>query len=453
MVPMVNKLLVLGLVVLATVRLGAQIPIREADSLSKHYQQKMNRFIDRDTLLGDYYSIDLFGVSIFPGKKEKVAGLPEFRVTWQELPVYKNIMASLPRAEALALMKSKANKPFPADIQRLYGFSPAANQAVPTNDKPLNGYRFVIDPGHFAFDSLSSRLEDKYIDLYLHSGKDSSRVLFYESQLTWQTALILKMKLENAGAIVFLTRRSDFCTSLGKTFEEWKSQDYPRALDSMLALYPYDPNLKMLKSGKLKDNKSIFKFVFRDIELRKRAALINAFHPDLTIIIHYNVDELNDPWKKTSSRNFCMAFTGGAFKAGELADPEKRFDFLRLLLTDDLEQSIYASGLATAAFKSELDVPLAKSSDATYLRDNCLPAGPPGVFCRNLSMTRLVQGPLIYGETLFQDNAGECQRLAKESHDPVWRKSYFTIAEVEDFRVSEVADAYFTAVLNWVKTK
>lgn len=436
-------------------RLAAQIPVIGADSLAKHYQAKMNRYLDRDTLLGDFYSIDLNGIAVFAGKKEKLANQPEYRVTWQELPLYKKIMLTVPRNEAMRIMQEKGSGPFSPQIQRTYGNddNAAENHFMPLNGKPLNGYRIVIDPGHFAFDSLSARLEDKFIDLYLPEGNDSTRVLFYESQLTWQTAILLQQKLQAAGAEVLLTRHANFWTAFGKTFEEWKIQDYPRTLDSLLKINPSDANLKMLKSGRLKDNKSIFRYVFRDVELRKRAELINAFHPDLSVIIHFNVDEQNRPWKKTGDKNFCMAFVGGAFLSGELSDPEMRFDFLRLLLTDELEQSIYVSGLATAAFTSELEVPLAKTKDATYLQTYCLPAGPPGVFCRNLSLTRMVQGPLIFGETLYQDNKDECERLGKEANDPVWRQAHPKEEDVASFRVNEVAEAYYQAILNWAKSR
>lgn len=427
-------------------KVQAQMPVIGADSLEKHYQYKVHRFIDRDTVLGDFYTIDLNGVSVFAGVKEKKANKPEYRVTWQELPVYKKIMTTVPRNDAMLIMKTKGAGPFSADIQRQFAVADTLKDTlVPTLEKPLLGYRFVIDPGHFASDSLSSRLEDKYIDFYVHNENDSQRVKFFESQMTYNTAFVLSNKLRAAGAEVLLTRTAYEYTAFSKTFERWKKDDYPRTLDSLLKIYPKDPNLLALKSGKLKDNKSIYKFVFRDAELRKRSEIINAFHPDLTIIIHYNVDEENKDWKKPTDKNFCMTFVGGAFQAGELSDPEKRFDFLRLLLTDELEQSMYVSGLAASHFTSELEVPLAKQADATYLRTNCIAADEPGVFCRNLSLTRMVQGPVIYGETLYQDNKDECIKLFGDS------KRLASGRGGNGVRTTEVGEAYYNAILDWVK--
>ena len=53
------------LLMIFAISLRAQIPIYGADSLMKHYNSKMNHFIDRDSSLGSFYSIDLFGISIF----------------------------------------------------------------------------------------------------------------------------------------------------------------------------------------------------------------------------------------------------------------------------------------------------------------------------------------------------------------------------------------------------
>ncbi|HET6991425.1 MAG TPA: hypothetical protein VFJ43_08885, partial [Bacteroidia bacterium] len=212
---------------------------------------------------------------------------------------------------------------------------------------------------------------------------------------------------------------------------------------------PTDIHLRKLKSGRIKDENSIFRYVFRDAELRKRSEIINAYHPDITIIIHYNVDEKNKPWNAPSPKDYCMTFVPGSFQKDELSDSERRYDFLRLLLMDDIEKSTTVSGLAALEFKSELEVPLAKQADATYLQEHCIPAGLPGVYCRNLSLTRLIQGTMIYGETFYQDNFDEClllsekPRLTSEGQQPLGGNE----------RISEVVEAYNKAILLWVKSR
>lgn len=423
----------------------AQLPIFGADSLMKTYTAKATQLLDRDGTLGAHYAIDLFGVSMFAGAAEKAAGTAECRVTWSELPIYKAILIHAPREEALRLLREKGSGPFSPEVTKTYyqlgshrdgDFSPVATS-------PLNGLRIVLDPGHFASDSATSRVEDKYIDFWIRrSATDSFRVNFFESQLTWQTATLLAEQLRAAGAEVLFTR-SFGNTAFGKTYTQWKKDDYPRALDSLLRLYPTNANLKRLKTTRLgNDDRLIFRYVFRDVELRKRAELINAWRPDLTVILHYNVDEQNTDWKQTTARNFNMAFVGGSFQAGELSDSEKRFDFLRLLLTDELNNSITFSGTVAKRFESELGVPLATQRDATYLQNNCIQTGQPGVFGRNLSMTRLVHGTLVYGETLYEDNITECVRLMTAAA---------TGSTAADARTRQVAMAYYRGILDWAK--
>ncbi|MGL5891165.1 MAG: hypothetical protein ACRC3B_14850 [Bacteroidia bacterium] len=441
------RLYLLLAAVLVSQWLSAQMPVFGADSLMKHYNARATQLLDQRQTLGAHYTIDLFGVSIYAGAAEKATGKPEYRVTWNELPVYKAILAHSTREEAMRMMREKGSGPFSPEITKTYYQlgNHRDNDFAPSATTPLNGLRIALDPGHFAFDSASSRVEDKYLDFNIAgTGTDSIRINFFESKLTWQTATILAQQLRSAGAEVMFTRQYGF-TAFGKTYQQWKTDDYPRALDSLLKVRPNDANLKKLKDPRFsQDDRLIFRFVFRDVELRKRANLINAFRPDLTVIMHYNVDETNTDWKRTTERNYSMAFTAGSFHSGELSDSEKRFDFLRLLLTDELTESITFSGAVTRRFESELRVPLATQRDALYLQNSCIQTGQPGVFCRNLSLCRLVQGTLVYGETLYQDNVNECTQLMKAAQ---------TESPGPDARTFQVAMAYYNGILDWAKAQ
>jgi N-acetylmuramoyl-L-alanine amidase len=413
----------------------------------KHYTQRTQLLLDRSGALGTHYKIDLFGVYIYADAAARAADRPEYRVSWNELPIYKAILAHAPREEARRILLEKGNGPFPPEITKTYYQlgTHSHGDFAPSSTLPLNGLRIALDPGHFAHDSASSRVEDKYLDFKVAgNGPDSVRINFFESQLTWQTATLLAQQLRSAGAEVMFTRQYG-TTAFGKTYEQWKKDDYQRTRDSLFILRPDDANLKKLLNPRLaNDDRLIFRFVFRDAELRKRAELINAFRPDLTVIIHYNVDETNTDWKRTTPRNYSMAFTGGSFHSGELADSEKRFDFLRLMLTDELINSITFSGAVTRRMESELNVPLATPRDATYLQSSSHATGQPGVYCRNLSLCRLVQGTLVYGETLYQDNAQECKLLMQAAQTP---------NPGPESRTFQVAMAYYNGILDWAKAQ
>ncbi|MGL4595990.1 MAG: hypothetical protein ACRCYO_00585, partial [Bacteroidia bacterium] len=270
----------------------AQMIVKDADSLSLHYATKMKTLIDRNQALSNQYNIDLYGVSVYASAADKKLVKPEYKITWSELPLYKLVIKNETREEAQRILLEKGSGPFSPEIQKAYILrTPLSSEIVPIEGKPLNGMRIALDPGHFANDSLTSRVEDKYIDFYLHEqGKtDSTRINFFEARLTFSTATMLATYLRGYGAEVFITIPEQGKTALGKTYWEWKKADYAHALDSMLNVRPNDPNLQKLKNPKFNnDDRLIFRYVFRDVELRKRAALINAFRPDLTVIIHYN---------------------------------------------------------------------------------------------------------------------------------------------------------------------
>jgi N-acetylmuramoyl-L-alanine amidase len=150
------------------------------------------------------------------------------------------------------------------------------------------------------------------------------------------------------------------------------------------------------------------------------------------------VDETNTGWTKPANKNFNMTFVGGAFIKSDLSTPEKRFEFLRLLISEDLEKSIALSSSMVKNFEKNLNVKTAKLIDATYLMKGCIATEEAGVYCRNLQLTRYIHSPLVYGETLYQDNINECVLLNKECD------------KTKNERIQQVAEAYFQGVMNYI---
>lgn len=430
----------------------AQLPIYGADSVMKHYSAKADALLVGDSSLHDYFMIDIYGISMYASPDDRKMNKPEYKVTWQELPLYKRVMREETRESSMNIMLEKAGRAFTPAVQKQYSEpGPSRSNAFHPPAQPLAGMRIVIDPGHVANDTAMGHLEQKYIFLNVpespNTPLDSIPVAFAEGQLTWQTATLLAVRLRNLGAEVMLTRNAPGMTAFGKTFQQWLKDDYARTLDSMLKADPENQNLKDLKSGKMKEDRSRFRFVFKDAELRKRAEIINEFIPDLTVVIHYNVDETNAPWNKPTTKNFNMLFVPGAFQEGELDDAEKRYDFLRLLLLDDIENSLEVSSRVATHFQDKLQVPLANPSDAGYLSTSCRKTKKQGVYARNLSMTRLVHGTIVYGETLYQDNAAEA--LALSNMTITDRIS----GQITSKRVMQVADAYLAGITDWWYSK
>lgn len=399
----------------------------------KYHTEKAQNYLDKEKALSGYYSIDKEGIKMYASPENKKAGIHELYVSWNMIGTFSNNSKFYSYQQMLDVCF--VNREFKHTAEKnIYGVFAAPS----TPPKKLAGLKIAIDPGHIAHNFEMGDLEKKHIIIKgdsINGIKDSIEIA--EGILTYATAILLKEKLEKEGATVFLTRTADKC-AFGKTFEQWKKEDLKTAVDSLYKIGELKASQKQyFLSAKAKD-RDIFRVVFRDLELAKRVELINNFKPDYSVVIHYNVDETNLDWNKTTAKNYNMCFVGGAFMRTDLSTKEKRFEFLRLLITDDLEKSIAISSTVIKSFETELNVPTATARDAKYLIEGCLPTEANGVYCRNLQLTRYIHSPVIYGETLYQDNINECKLLYQETD------------KTKNKRIQQVADGYFKGILNFV---
>lgn len=286
----------------------------------------------------------------------------------------------------------------------------------------LAGVKIAIDPGHYG--GLYAQLEERYIDI-ADPNKEGGKIQFDEGTLSFLTASYLKELLEKEGALVLLTRegigkgaaKDDFFDWLKKNPHHWTGTPLPK----------------------------IFRSYFNPLDLRARAEKINQFQPDLTIIIHFNShQEMADLPSNhfTTMVNFNLVFVPGAFCKKELSDQDSRYEFLRLICSQDLEDSLQLSRHLLSRFTKRLNVAVVQDSDEiSYLNRVCIKL-EEGIYARNLALTRLVHGPICYGETLIQNNLEECQSLTKKD---------FQIQGVPcSSRLKEVAEAYFEGIKSYL---
>ncbi len=407
----------------------------DVQSKIKYYTEKAQNYLDREKALSGYYTINKDGVYIYASPQNKLNNKPDFFVSWGLVGSFQKKTAYYSTQEVIdTYFKTYEFKLKPREY-------PDGVFTKPNPDaRPLEDIKIAIDPGHIANNFETGDLEKKYIKIKgdsINRIKDSLEIA--EGVLTYATATLLKEKLEKEGATVFLTRTADKC-AFGKTYQQWKKEDLKTAVDSLYKIGEIKSWQKdYFNSSKAKD-RDIFRVIFRDLELAKRVELINNFKPDFTVVIHFNVDETNLDWEKCSDKNFNMCFVAGAFMKNDLSTKEKRFEFLRLLITDDLEKSIALSSSVIKSFEKELKVPSATVRDAKYLIEGCLPTDANGVYCRNLQLPRYIHSPIVYGETLYQDNINECKLLCAEND------------KTKNKRIQQVADAYFKGIMNYVAT-
>ena len=325
--------------------------------------EKIHRYLQKDPSLENYYMVTEEGLHFFSSPEDKVLGNSEYTLFFGKDDVCSTVVKSI----------KEGNKPF-------------------------EGFRIALDPGHFGGDLAF--VEDRFIDMLpVCEIGEREGIQFNEGTLTLLTAKVLKELLESSGAEVFLTRNSLAKGAVDLSFDEWLEKVYQKGKKSELDL---------------SSKKKKFRSQYNALDLKVRAQKINAFQPDVTLFIHYNSHKAEDKETgktKVTPENYNMAFIGGAFMEGELKQKRDRYEFLRLIVSDDLEKSAILSKFVVEEFQKQLAVGIiGENKETSYLEKSCIQVSE-GVFSRNLALTRLVHGVLCYGESLCQNNEQECLRL------------------------------------------
>lgn len=383
--------------------------------------EKNMEFLIRDNILLEQIEMNDVGIKIFKNSSDKANNKPTVEVKWDNVPVF------------LALQFSKYTKK-------------GVPERKANGNGELQGVRIALDPGHFANNIETAILEKKFMKISKEDAGTKKDIEFFEADLAWETAYILKKRLEKHGAEVMMTRKKGK-SSLGHSFKKWKKKYFKKSIAS-----DFDSGYL----SKDKYNWYLIKAKDRDIasymnrkDILERATKINRFLPDATIIIHYNASSDRTDKKgnfPAKYSNYCMAFTGGGFMKGELGTKDKMEDFLRLLLSNDLEKSVALSGSIMKYHQSITKVPIIRNNNnVRYLQKNSVYADMPGVYCRNLGLTRRVQGALCFGESLMQDNINEAVILNMNNYKESRVKT--------SSRVKLVVDAFEAGILEYFGRK
>ncbi len=389
---------------------------------SKEVRDKIDSHLKKDKEIENYYLIDDHALYLFSSLDDKINQIPEFILTFGKGYEFKRKIPPL------------VNK-----------------------KKPLEGVRIAIDPGHIG--GKMARLEEKYIDMQACKQIENREdIQFDEGTLALSTAKLLRNELIKLGAEVILTRESNGQAVYEKDFDAWYSQDFANAVKILTSSIKDSDKKKeqqnwWLQSASLTE---IFRSTYNFLDTKKRADIINAFQPHLAISIHYNLGGIYD--QKTGKTpgtedNYSLTFIPGAFRKGHLKDEayrneslkdqRSRYEFIRLIITTDIEDSQSLATIALEELNRHIQVPTLQKN-FRYLSALCLKSAP-GVYNRNLTLTRLVHAPVLYAEPLCQDNYDEC--LCLSSND------LLVEGQPAPKRIKEVGDAYFNTIVRWIEAK
>ncbi|MCH9634443.1 MAG: hypothetical protein S4CHLAM7_11940 [Chlamydiae bacterium] len=310
---------------------------------------------------------------------------------------------------------------------------------------PLKGLRVAIDPGHMG--GKLAHLEEKYVHMLPNEEKGIyEEIKFNEGELAITTAKRLANKLKALGATVLLTKVKSGEPVLRSNFDDWKSENFESAVAQLVLRQP-DPLIQSKEALWWKEKaplSQIFRSTYNFLDIERRAELINAFKPHVTIACHYNLGGgyNKEGYTIGTDTDYTLFFVPGAFEKGDLKDEvfrkaslkndRSRYEFVRLLVTEDIEQSVALASITSDYTSEILNLPLAKMKgwmQAIY------PDKAAGVFHRNLMLARLTHAPILYCEPFLQDNYEQTKIL------------YYN----KDRRIDEMVQIYTQSILDWTR--
>ncbi|MEP2668831.1 MAG: hypothetical protein ABJH04_07545 [Cyclobacteriaceae bacterium] len=347
-------------------------------------------------------------------------GRPQYSIYWNEMGHFISNVENSDYYEIQKLFKHKGTQAVQhySDVIEYNHYTD-----YPTDLKELS---VVLDPGHFGGNLEEALLEGRILRMSATDAKTDQDVSIFEAHLSYVTALLIKQKLAELGCHSVMITRPYGAGALGVSFASWlkeedgfsssiarslKYNDVSRAYYDELILAAKDT------TSNLNRNK-LFNY-YKFLDFRSRIDKANTYRANVTLSLHYNASDNSRPvnserYYKPTEDNYNMIFIPGGFLYNELDKTDAILDFLRLLVSPDIDNSLTLSGLILEHQTKLTGVPRASIKPESKLYPVSNLTREPGVYARNLPQLRMIRGTVVYGETLLQDNANEAAALSKK---------------------------------------
>ncbi len=339
------------------------------------------------------------------------------KITPHTIDIYSESTKTKPPLFRLLLaQKHDSKKKFPPP------FKDFKKQA--TFQKPLQGLRILIDPGHIG---------GSYAEMEQRILRREDGATIQEGDLNLKTALLLQKQLTHYGAKVYLTKNKL------SPITQKKPQDF----------------LKQAKTSKestentsipqeILIEKNMNRLFYRESEIRARAEIVRRIKPDLTLCIHYNATPASpeNPW---THDNRLVIFVHGSYEPSELTNEEQLFRLFSKLLENSSPTEIAIAEKIATSMEKTTGLPAVEyvpSSQYIKVGEN------PCLYARNLAANRLYPGPVIYLEPYYQNNPLVFERLIAGNYKGI-RK-----IQGQEYRsiFKDYADGVTEGLLNFFKT-
>lgn len=383
---------------------------------------------------------------------KKLDGASDLSVYWSEMPRVISQLETLPYYDMVRGFESKGT-------QRFFHTAETQTEVSHYRDFPteMGDLYVALDPGHFGGNLSEAKMESRLVRMKAADVYTDKDIEFYEADLNYQTALFIREELQKLGANVLITRTYK-SGALGKGFSKWMRED--AAGDILEAQRKKDIREEeyqkltssLLDTAANTNRYNLFNF-YKFLDLRARAHKINDFNPNVTLILHYNGSEEGRPvnldrYFKPVMDDYNMMFIPGAFMDDEIKKADHKLDFIRLLLSPDLENSALLADYMLENLEQQLKVPRMRNAPSKKMDGSVINAQYPGVFSRNLYLTRAIRGTVVYAEALIQDNGSEAVKLSTK--DVVVEDVNFNKIKASS-RCKQVAHSYVLGIQQFLE--
>ncbi len=263
-----------------------------------------------------------------------------------------------------------------------------------TVEKPLEGLKVAIDPGHIG--GAWAKMEERWFVL----GEGTP---VCEGDMTLQVANLLKPKLEALGATVSLVRsKTEPVTTVRPDALRTLAQDSATPEDSPAALQRLAERL-----------------FYRTAEIRARAERVNqTLKPDLVLCLHFNAEAWGDPNSPTLvDRTHLHLLLNGAYNDEEVHLADQRFALLEKLLQRTHQEEVLIGSTVAAGFAKASGLPpYVYPADSPNVR--AVP-DEPYLWVRNLLANRLYDCPVIFMEPYVMNSTIDYPRIQAGDYEGV----------------------------------
>lgn len=267
-------------------------------------------------------------------------------------------------------------------------------------DKPLNGLRVAIDPGHIG--GPWAQMEER-------STRYHGSAPVQEGDLNLITGRLLKQELTDLGASVFVVRDAT------EPVTPYRPEDMLPEARQLLVQHSSHSNVKALPPDKLNllfghRLMDLAEFLFyRCSEIKERGNRIrNNFVPDITVTLYIDATPGSGRGRLTSA-NANIFFVQGSYTTSEMADPEMRRQCVYKMIEGGSDIEAEVAGSISSIFTQQTGLKPVGYGNSSTTRQ-VIPNNPY-VVARNLAANREYDGPVVCTEPYFMNNQVVYQRL------------------------------------------